>query len=152
MSLPPTTRLGDIIAPVIELLGFEYVACELVPLGVRMVLRIYIDSEEGVTIRDCEIVSRQVSAALDVEDSVKSKYFLEVSSPGSDRLLVTEAHFQRFIGHRIKVKLRHSRNGRRNYSGLLQAVLDGNITMVVDGDAYVLAVSDIEKANLAPES
>jgi ribosome maturation factor RimP len=152
MSLPSITRLNDIIGPTIELLGYEFVACEFIPIGRRMLLRIYIDSGEGVTIRDCEIVSRQVSAVLDVEDPINGKYNLEVSSPGEDRLLVTEKHYQRFIGRRVKVKLRQSRNGRRNYSGLLQSVFEGNIALVVDSDTYVLSISDIEKANLVPES
>lgn len=150
MLLPSASRLEEIISSAIELLGYDYVAYELVPQGSRMLLRIYIDSAEGVTIRDCEIVSRQVSAVLDVEDPIQRRYFLEVSSPGSDRLLIKEEHYKRFVGHQIKVKLRQSRNGRRNYSGLLQAVTDGNVTMVVDGDTYVLSISDIEKANLVP--
>lgn len=151
MSLPSTSRLNEIIRPAIELLGYEFVATEMVPQGQRMLLRIYIDSEEGVTIKDCELVSRQVSAVLDVEDPILGKYFLEVSSPGSDRLLVTEEHFRRFIGHRIKIKSRQARDGRRNYTGLLQSVNEGNITVVVDGDTYDLPISDIEKANLVPD-
>jgi ribosome maturation factor RimP len=150
MSLPAS--LQEIIARSVESLGFEFIAYELVPQGYRMVLRIYIDSPVGVTIRDCEVVSRQVASVLDVEDPISGKYFLEVSSPGSDRLLVTEEHFKRFIGHHIKVKLRQASNGRRNYSGLLQAVMDGNLTIVVDGDTFVLSISDLEKANLVPDN
>jgi ribosome maturation factor RimP len=152
MSLPGAARLHAMIAPAVELLGFELVACELVPQGSRMLLRIYIDSPEGVTIRDCEIISRQVSAILDVEDPITGKYVLEVSSPGSDRLLVTEDHFRRFVGHHVKIKLRQGRNGRRNYSGLLQSVSEGSLTVVVDGDTYVWSLADIEKANLVPDS
>jgi ribosome maturation factor RimP len=151
MPLPPASQLNDIIGSAVELLGYEFVACELVPQGSRILLRIYIDSKDGVTIRDCEIVSRQVSAVLDVENPITGKYFLEVSSPGEDRLLVKEDHFQRFVGRHIKVKLRSSRNGRRNYSGLLQSVSEGKITMVVDGDTYVWSISDVEKANLVPD-
>lgn len=151
MSLPSTSRLTQIIAPAVKLLGYEFVACELVQQGRRSVLRIYIDSEEGVTIRDCEIVSRQLSAILDVEDPFSGRYDLEVSSPGADRLLVTEEHYRRYVGRHIKVKLRQSRNGRRNYSGLLQSISEGNITMVVDGDTFVLPISEIEKANLVPD-
>jgi ribosome maturation factor RimP len=151
MPLPPTSRLMSIIEPAVKLLGYEFVACELMPQDKRVLLRVYIDSEEGITMRDCEIVSRQIGAVLDVEDPIMGKYYLEVSSPGSDRLLVTLEHFQRFVGHSIKVKLRSSRNGRRNYTGLLQSVLEGNLTMVVEGDTYVLSISDIDKANLVPD-
>jgi ribosome maturation factor RimP len=148
----PAAHLTDMIEPVIELLGYELVACELIPQGGRSILRIYIDSAEGVTIRDCELVSRQVSAALDVEDPIMGNYDLEVSSPGADRLLVKEAHFQRFVGRRIKVKLRQARNGRSNYGGTLQSVFEGEITVIVDGDAYVLPIADIDKAKLVPEN
>lgn len=148
---PSVSRLNEIIESAVTLLGYEFVACEFIPQGGRTLLRIYIDAPEGVTIRDCELVSRQIGSVLDVEDAVAGKYVLEVSSPGSDRLLVTQAHFERFIGHHIKVKLRNARNGRRNYSGLLQGITGGEITMIVDGDTYILALSDIEKANLVPE-
>ena len=83
MSLP--AGLQGIIARSVESLGFEFIACELVPQGHRVALRIYIYSPEGITIRDCEIVSRQVASVLDVEDPINARYFLEVSSPGSDR-------------------------------------------------------------------
>jgi ribosome maturation factor RimP len=146
-----TSRLTSIIVPAVEGLGYEFVACELVPQGKRVVLRVYIDSEGGIAVRDCEIVSRQIMAVLNVEEPRMGQYDLEVSSPGADRLLVTEEHYRRFVGHRIKLKLRQFRDGRRNYSGRLQAVLEGKVTVVVDGDTYVLSISDIEKANLIPE-
>jgi ribosome maturation factor RimP len=150
----PTLRLNGIIAPVIEQLGYEFVTSELLPQGGYTLLRIYIDSPKGVTVEDCEVVSRQVSAVLDVENPISGQYNLEVSSPGFYRPLVTSAHFARFVGHHIKVKLRQSRDEheRRNYSGLLQAVSEGNIIIIVDGDPCVLPLSDIEKANLIPDS
>jgi ribosome maturation factor RimP len=142
----------SVVGPAVKLLGFELVACELIVESGRTVLRVYIDSEEGITVRDCEVVSRQVSAILDVEDPILSHYDLEVSSPGADRLLVTQEHFLRFIGHRVKVKSRQARNGRSNFSGLLESVSDGNITVIVEGDTYVLPIEDIDKAKLVPES
>jgi ribosome maturation factor RimP len=145
-------RIDEVIGLTVESLGYEFVACEFVPMGGKMLLRIYIDSKEGVTIKDCGVVSRQVGAVLNVENLLIDKYYLEVSSPGADRLLVTEAHYQRFIGHRVKISLRQPRNGRRNYSGQLQAVEAGDIIMVVDGDTYVLPIVEIEKANLVAES
>lgn len=152
MSLPSTSSLMTIIEPTVKLLGYELVACEIVPQGRRVLLRIYIDSPQGVTLKDCELASKQISAVLDVEDPIMGGYFLEVSSPGSDRLLVTLEHYQRFIDHRVKVKLRTARNGRSNFSGQLQSVADGNITLIVDGDTYVLPFSDIEKGKLVPEN
>lgn len=152
MPLPSSTSLMKVIEPTVKMLGYELVACEVVPQGRRVLLRIYIDSPDGVTIRDCEIASRQIGAVLDVENPSAAGYVLEVSSPGSDRPLVTEAHFKRFTGHRIKVKLRSARNGRSNYTGELQSVYDGNITVIVDGDTYIFAISDVEKAKLVPDN
>jgi ribosome maturation factor RimP len=151
MSQQSTSHLNNIIAPAVTMLGYEFIACELVPQGGQVLLKVYVNSDTGITVRDCEIVSRQISALLDVEDPVAGKYDLEVSSPGADRLLVTGEHYRRFVGRSIKVKLRQSRNGRRNYKGLLQSVSDGNIVVVVDGDTFVLPISEIERANLVPD-
>src|SRR5688572_22654553 len=115
MTLPAILHLNDIIAPAVSMLGFEFVACEIHPLPGRAVLRIYIDSPNGVSLKDCEKVSRQVAAILDVEDPIGGKYNLEVSSPGADRILRTEEHFNRFVGRHIKVKLKQPRNDRRNF-------------------------------------
>lgn len=139
------------IAPAVETLGFELVACEIHPQGKRVILRVFIDSEQGIKIEDCEKVSRQISAMLDVEDPLLGKYDLEVSSPGADRPLVLNEHFQRFVGHRVKIKLRQPQNDRRNYTGVLQAVTKDSISVVVDGDTFVLPFLEIEKANLVPE-
>jgi ribosome maturation factor RimP len=151
MSLPSTSHLASIIGPAVKSLGYEFIACELIPQGKRVTLRIYIDSEEGITIRDCEIVGRQMGAVLDVECPIIMHYSLEISSPGESRLLVTAEHYQRFIGHYIKIKLRDSRNGRRNYTGLLHSISEGNLRIIVDGDTYILPISDIERANLVPD-
>lgn len=144
--------MASLIAPAIKLLGYELVACELIPQGRRVLLRVYIDSVEGVTIRDCEIVSRQISAVLDVEDPISGGYYLEVSSPGADRLLVTEEHYQHFIGQRIRVKLSKARNGRSHYTGTLQAVQNGNITLIVEGEGHTMSISEIEKSKLVPDN
>lgn len=152
MSLPEKSRLASVVSSTVELLGYEFVACEMMPQGKRILLRVYIDSEKGITVRDCEIVSKQLGSALDVEDLIRSEYYLEVSSPGEDRLLVTLEHYQRFVGHRIKVKLRKALEDRRNYTGLLKLVSEESLTIVVDGDTYTLPLSDIEKAKIVPDS
>lgn len=149
--MPSTSQLSRIITPAVEMLGFEFIACEIHPQGKRVILRVLIDSQQGIKIEDCEKVSRQISAVLDVEDPIIGKYDLEVSSPGADRPLVSEQHFKRFVGRRVKIKLREPQNERRNYTGLLESVEDERIHVVVDGDTFVLPFSEIEKANLVPD-
>lgn len=108
--------------------------------------------EGGIGIGDCERVSREVSALLDVEDPIPSSYTLEVSSPGSDRVLRTRAHFDRFAGSRVFVELKVPREGRKRYTGLLAAVGDEGVELEVDGERVSAPFDEIEKARLAPEA
>ena len=85
-----------------------------------------------VSVEDCESVSREVSALLDVEDPIPSAYTLEVSSPGVDRVLRTPAHFERFVGARVLVELEAPRDGRRRYTGKLLTVDASGIELEVD--------------------
>ena len=100
-------RLIALIEPVVADLGCELVDVELNP----GLVRIFVDRAGGVRIEDCERVSREVSALLDVEDPIPTAYSLEVSSPGVDRVLRTPAHFARFIGARVLVELKAPREG-----------------------------------------
>jgi len=99
---------------------------------------------------DCEIVSRQLSAVLDVEDSLPGHYRLEVSSPGLDRKLTKPEHFQRFLGETIRVKLRFPVAGRRNFRGTLRAADDEKIEVEADGESHTLEIVMIESARLIP--
>jgi ribosome maturation factor RimP len=108
--------------------------------------------ESGIGIDDCERVSREVSALLDVEDPIPSSYTLEVSSPGSDRVLRTRAHFGRFAGSRVHVELKVPREGRKRYTGLLAAVSDEGVELEVDRQRVSVPFDEIEKARLAPEA
>lgn len=108
-------------------------------------------SESGIGIDDCERVSREVSALLDVEDPIPSAYTLEVSSPGSDRVLRTRSHFDRFAGSRVLIELKAPRDGRRRYTGMLKAVSDAGIELEVDRQPVNVPFEDIEKARLAPD-
>lgn len=146
-------KLENIIEPAVNLLGFELVGCEVHQFAGKNIVRVYVDCERGVTIEDCAEVSRQVSAALDVEDPVVGRYDLEVSSPGLNRPLMKLEHFQRFIGHKVKVKLRRSRDNRRNYTGVIQAVKGNEVEIVLENneESIVLLFAEIKKANLVPE-
>ena len=144
-------RIRSLLEPVLEAMGYELVHVQLVGSGRNTTLRVYIDTPDGITLADCETVSRQVSGVLDVEDPVPGGYQLEVSSPGLDRPLVKAAHFQQFLGHRIRVRLRESVVGRRNYTGDLLSYETGSITVAVDGERHELALDDIDSARVVPD-
>jgi ribosome maturation factor RimP len=108
--------------------------------------------ESGIGIDDCERVSHEVSALLDVEDPIPTAYTLEVSSPGSDRVLRTPRHFARFAGSRVHVELKAPREGRRRYTGMLKSVSDAGIELEVDRQPVSVPFDEIEKARLAPET
>jgi ribosome maturation factor RimP len=108
--------------------------------------------ESGIGVDDCARVSREVSALLDVEDPIPTAYTLEVSSPGSDRVLRTRAHFGRFAGSRVFVELKVPREGRKRYTGLLATVSDAGVELEVDGARVSVPFDEIEKARLAPEA
>ncbi len=114
-------------------------------------LRVYIDHENGISVDDCADVSHQVSAVLDVEDPIVGLYTLEVSSPGLDRPLFTEAHYERYLGQVAEIRLRSPLDGRRKYKGHLLSVRDGQVVIEVDGVEYSLALDNIEKAHLVHE-
>jgi ribosome maturation factor RimP len=108
--------------------------------------------ESGIGIDDCERVSREVSALLDVEDPISTAYTLEVSSPGEDRVLRTRAHFDRFMGSRVFVELKVPRDGRKRYTGTLASVNEAGVELEVDRQPVSLRFDEIEKARLAPEN
>lgn len=142
-----TARLRALFEPSVEGLGYELVDVELA----GPVLRVYIDSHGGINLKDCERVSRQLSAVLDVEDPIPGPYTLEVSSPGLDRPLVKREDFERFTGSLIKVKLAEPVQGRKNLSGRLTAVADERVVLATDTDTYELAFDNIDRARLVPE-
>ncbi|MBT5219255.1 MAG: ribosome maturation factor RimP [Woeseia sp.] len=143
-------KLIRLVEPLVEQLGFELADLELRTGGRDGILRIFIDKADGIGIEDCEEVSRRVSAILDVEDPLQSDYTLEVSSPGLDRTLTKLAHFQRFMGQDVKVKLRFPLEGRRNYRGALKAADEEKIEVEVDGESFSLPLATIESARLIP--
>ncbi|MDF7667253.1 ribosome maturation factor RimP [Orbaceae bacterium ESL0727] len=142
-------QLTAIIQVPVAALGFELVGIEYIR-GRYPVLRVYIDSEAGVTVDDCADVSRQISAVMDVEDPINDAYTLEVSSPGMDRPLFTLAQYERFIGEEVNLTLRIAVANRRKWKGRIKSVADEMITLIVDGHDEVFAFSNIQKANLVP--
>lgn len=143
-------KLTDMLFAPVEALGFELLGVEFVRAGKHSTLRVYIDHPDGITVDNCADVSYQVSAVLDVEDPISTEYNLEVSSPGMDRPLFKTSHYEGCVGEVVSVRLRMPMNERRNFKGKLLSVEDGNLTVEVDGQSYVLAISNIEKGNLVP--
>ena len=152
-------RLIALIEPVLARLGYELVELEYAAGRSQAVVRIFIDKPaaregaeqgQGITVDDCERVSREVAALLDVDDPIPTAYTLEVSSPGFDRLLRTPAHFERFVGSRVFVELKAPRAGRRRYTGMLQAANAGGIELEVDKQKVEIPFDEIGKARLAP--
>ena len=143
--------LQALISPVALSMGCELWGLEYLSQGRYTTLRIFIDrEEEGVSLEDCEQVSRQVSALLDVEDPIEGEYTLEVSSPGMDRPLYTADQYSRYIGEQINLRLRIARDGRRKFKATIQAVEGEEVRVVADGKEYVLNVDAIDKANIIP--
>ncbi|PHM62168.1 hypothetical protein Xish_01338 [Xenorhabdus ishibashii] len=142
-------KLTEIISAPVEALGFELVGLEFIRARVST-LRVYIDSEEGITVDNCADVSHQVSAVLDVEDPIPGLYNLEISSPGLERPLFKAEHYQRFIGEEVSLVLRMAMQNRRKWQGIIKAVDGEMITVTVDGKDEVFALSNIQKANLVP--
>jgi ribosome maturation factor RimP len=159
-------EIAALLAPTVASLGLELLGAEYLPSPGGAMLRLYIDvpaeaagdGEEprSVTIEDCEAVSREVSAQLDVEDPISSHYTLEVSSPGIDRPLFGAAQFARFIGDSAKVVLKLPQDGRRRLQGAITRVEGENIAFAVDGTdgkpvELVVRADNIEKARLVPD-
>ena len=143
-------QLQAMLAPVVESLGYECWGVEFISQGRHSLLRVYIDHANGILVDDCEAVSRQVSAVLDVEDPISSEYTLEVSSPGMERPLFTLEQFAKHVGEQVKIKLRSPFDGRRNFQGLLRGVEDQDVVVLVDDHEFLLPIDLIDKANIIP--
>ena len=141
-------KVAQLVSPTVEALGLQLWGIEHTSQGKYSVLRIYIEREIGVTIEDCEQVSRQVSAILDVEDPIAGEYTLEVSSPGTDRLLFTVEQFQHYCGEEVDIRLRSPVDGRRKFRGMLQGVVNRVVQIEVEGSFLELPYEEIEKANI----
>ena len=142
-------RLLELLEPTLAAMGYELADLDA-HVGKRGLLRLYIDRPGGVTVDDCQRVSEQVGAWLDVEDPLPGSYVLEVSSPGFDRRLRTAAHFERFGGEQARIELRDTLGGRRKFVGKLAGVEGSVVVLEVDGELVRLPLSDIAVARLAP--
>ena len=151
------TQISTLLAPTVESLGLQLLGIEYLPAPGGSLVRLYIDVPQAesddrvVTIEDCEAVSREVSAQLDVEDPISGNYTLEVSSPGVDRPLFDAAQFARFTGERAKVGLKLPQDGRRRLTGTIVSVDGGTIVFDIDGQPFEVSADNIDKARLVPD-
>jgi ribosome maturation factor RimP len=142
------TKLKSLIETTVTGLGYELWGYEYRPQQESALLRIFIDSANGISVDDCGIVSNQIGAALDVEDLIPVAYILEVSSPGLDRVLFTPEQFARYQGEQLKVRTRLPVEKRRNFVGQLQTVNADHIVMLVEGNTYNVPFDVIDRARL----
>jgi ribosome maturation factor RimP len=146
-------QIERLLEPILASLGLSLWELEFKKEGPRWMLRVYIDREDGgVTLNDCEAVSRDLGAALDVEDIIPHAYTLEVSSPGLDRTLTKPEHFVRFAGSAVKVKTYQPINGEKVFRGKLRGI-EGVIVKIElpDGAVLDIPLRDISKASLEVE-
>lgn len=129
--------------------GVELADLEFVKEGANWYLRVYIDKEGGVTIDDCEAVSRALEAKLDEADPIEQAYILEVSSPGIDRPLKKDGDFVKYQGEMIDVKLYKAQDGRKQFQGRLLGLADGVVSLEEDGKTLAFERKDIASVRLA---
>lgn len=144
-------EIEEMLNPLITELCYELWGCEYLSQGKHSLLRVYIDKENGIHIEDCELVSKQISAFLDVEDPIQGNYSLEVSSPGIPRHLFYQEQYERYKGNEIQVKLFKPVNGSRKYKGTIVSAANGILTLKVGEEELQLQFSHIVKANLIGE-
>lgn len=147
-------QIRHLLDPILKSLGLDLWDLEFQKQGPKWLLRVFIDREigGGVTLNDCEAVSRDLSAALDVEDFIQHAYTLEVSSPGLDRTLTKPEHFIRFAGNTVKIKTFQPIDKEKVFRGKLLGII-GEVVKIETGDGMVLNIglSNIAKASLEVE-
>ena len=145
-----TDTVAALALPVVEAAGCSLWDVEYVKEAGDWFLRVYIDKEEGISIDDCEAVSRPLSDLLDQADPIEGSYTFEVSSAGADRVLKKPEHFTQFQGAEVEVKLYRPQEGQKNFIGLLQSWQDGDTTIEVGGKPMTFTKKDIALVRLYP--
>jgi ribosome maturation factor RimP len=150
--MPDPSRLIAALEPIVTQAGAELVDLEVAGSHGRPVVRAYVDTEQGITLDECARLSRLLEAELERTGAVPERYVLEVSSPGIERPLTRRAHFERFVGHELDVRLHAKREGRKKYVGTLEAVEDGErgfrIVVRDRQERWTFAEDEIARARL----
>lgn len=149
-SVSTEKRLDAMLRPTVEEMGYEIADIEFVKEGPNWYLRVYVDKEGGVTIDDCELISKELEKILDENDPIEQAYFLEISSPGIDRPLKKKEDFIKFNGEAVDIKLYRTFEGSKEYTGRLKAYgEDGSVTIETDTKELTFAKKDIASVRLA---
>ncbi|HFC29951.1 MAG TPA: ribosome maturation factor RimP [Oceanospirillales bacterium] len=145
-----TDKLTELLAPVVQDIGYIFWGLEYQVRKADALLRIYIDHENGISVDDCATVSHEVSGILDVEEPISMAYILEVSSPGMDRILFSAKQFTQFIGQEVKIKLNQMVDGKRKIKGIIAAVNDEEITIKTEQEDIKIEFNQIMRARINP--
>ena len=146
-----TDRLHTQLEPTVAGLGYELLGIERGRANGEQLLRLFIDHADGITVVDCERVSRQVTDVIEVDQLVSGDFTLEVSSPGLDRPLFTLEQHQRFVGAQVLLRLRTPLDGRRRLKGALRAVSADALVMEVDDVTIEVPFREVDRSRLSPE-
>lgn len=141
-------ELDNIIRSTVNGLGYELWGYEYRPQTESALLRVFIESEEGISLDDCSTVSQQLGAVLDVEDIIPVAYILEISSPGIDRVLFDPEQYEQYIGETVKIRTRIPINGRRNFKGEIAAVTETEVIVEIDNLDYEIPFELVDRARL----
>ncbi|MBD3319646.1 MAG: ribosome maturation factor RimP [Chitinivibrionales bacterium] len=147
-----TGHIHTLIAEKLPELGFELFDLKTVPAGPKKLIRIYIDSPHGVTIDDCERVSRELSLFLDVENVFNQRpYTLEVSSPGIDRPLKTPKDYARNTGRRVRLSLHEIVENKKSVRGIIRAATDAGVRILLNDKEIEIPFSQVQSAKIELE-
>lgn len=144
-------KLIDLLKPIVLDLGYEFYYIEFVNEDGENYLRVYIDNTNGISLEDCEKVSRKISTVLDEADPIDCGYYLEVSSPGVFRTLFTDEHLNRYIGSTVTINLKELFMGRRKLSGKLISFDKNELVISNDEENTALPRNIIEIVKLYEE-
>lgn len=138
-------KIEALISDKIQELGYDLYDVEYVKEAKDYYLRIYIDNEKGITLEDCELVSNNITDLLDREDYIKEQYFLEVSSPGIERILKKDKHLKANIGKNVQLKLFKPFNGKKQYIGILKGFDEINISLEINNEDISISRQNISQ-------
>lgn len=144
-------KLFILIEPIVRDKGFELYHLEYVKEFGENYLRVYIDSPQGINLDDCESVSRPVSELLDVQDPISEAYYLEVSSPGIDRVLFTDKHMERYLGNKVLLKLEKLFEGKKQFEGILAGFDSDQVMLKIDDKEFNIPRDKVKSIRLNGE-
>ena len=144
-------RLRELIRPIADAFQTTLWGIEVLSSGKSSIVRVYIDSSNGVNVDDCAIISRQISSMLDVESFLPERYVLEVSSPGLDRKLFEISQYSAYIGDKVRISLKAPYEERKNYSGILTKIEENDVVIESGDEEFTFPFEVIETGHLVYE-